>query len=357
MNKIIVILAVLLCGFSLLNIQSTQAQSSDSKIVFVRDRDVAIIPFANLTKNSEASAQFEDVVMIQMVICFGDIIPLETLKPVLRKNRLRLVGKIDERSAAVIREKTNVEYLITGSYDTYDNSENMQSGISLRVIDIETMSVLWAKSIYFNDMDHVAVFDLKEQEDLLFFIRREMWKKHQLLNLTYLDSVKAAIENRKKVAVVDFDNASAYHRAGAIATNQLVSYLVNEGYNVIEPGLINELMINNQVNYRGEIDLNIIKRLYKDYSVDLVITGTVEEFKTIPPTAALLSPEVEISMRFIDPQTQRIIDMYNKRIAGDAGELFFKLGKIRSAEKVSNNVIHAVVKKFMKDYKHAYSKK
>ena len=357
MKNHVVIFAILFAGICLCFPQSAVPQSSDDELMFIRDRDIAVIPFVNLTKNSEASAQYEDVVMIQMVICFGDIIPLETLKPVLRKNRLRLVGKIDEGSAAVIREKTNVEYLITGSYDTYDNIENLQSGISLRVIDIETMSVLWAKSIYFNDMDRVAIFDVKEQEELLFFIRREMWKEHQVLNLAYLDSVKAAIVNRTKVAVVDFDNASEYHRAGAIATNQLISYLVNEGYNVIEPGLISELMINNQVNYRGEIDLNIIKRLYKDYDVNLIVTGTVEDYKTIPPTAALLSPEVEISMRFIDPQTQGIIDMYNERITGDAGELFFKLGKIRSAEKVSNNVIQAVIKKFMKDYKHVYSSK
>ena len=71
----------------------------------------------------------------------------EELRPLLRKHRIRSQGWIGMEDARILRRETLARYLLLGSWDIFRTEVNPEIGLSLRVLDLENMTLVGAVSV------------------------------------------------------------------------------------------------------------------------------------------------------------------------------------------------------------------
>lgn len=311
---------------------------------------VALIPFTNYSQISSAYDELTPWITVSIWKKAGPLYNEHTLRRYLRRNRIRLNGKLSPTQAKKIKEDLGIDYVVLGSINYFYLSNQIEIGLAYRVVDLESMKILLTANHSQSSEDGTHLFDLNKIDSsyyLNFFVRKDIFND---ISLMKLDSLKDQPAKKYKVALVGFDNNSNFHRAGDIVSSEIISVLYDKGFDVLEPGVVDELMVEKQVAYRGGLDLDIIKALHKDYDVDLVVTGTVDDFKYTTGQNFQNICEADLSLSFIDAATGRLLNIYSKGKKGTDSEFLFELNRKIALGQVSTELLKEMVGKFCKEY-------
>lgn len=311
---------------------------------------VALIPFTNYSQVSSAYDELIPWITVSVWKKVGPLYNEKSLRRYLRSNRIRLNGKLSPTQAAKLKEDLGIDYVVLGSINYFYRSNQIEIGLAYRIVDLASMKVLNTGYQAITSEDGVHLFDLNKIDStyyLNFFVRKDIFKD---ISLIELDSLSNQPDKKYKAAIVGFDNNSDFLRAGEIVSSELISVLYEKGFDLLEPGVVDELMAQNQVAYRGGVDLDIIAKLQEEYDVDLIVTGTVDGFQYTSGQNFQNSCYADFSISFIDTHSGRLMNIYNKDKRGTDSEFLFQLNRKIALGQVSTDLLKEMIGKFCNEY-------
>ena len=300
---------------------------------------VAVLPFVNNTASVRAIRVVSPILDKALLSHGFNILSSDSLRNVLRQYRIRTNGMINASDGKRVLEATGLAYLVVGSVDIFEENATPEIGISVRILDLESMRVIWTSTIGATGQDYAGLFGVGIIDSIDVLTRRAVADQLDGLSPERLKTNRTAESKRETCAVVPCEDYSSYPRAGDIMSSLLVSTLFNAGYDVIEPGVVNEIMITGRSQSRGGVDYGIMDLLKERYGVKLIFTGSVDVFRAVRGDFEQSSPEVSLGIRVLDPESHLILATYDKERTGAHSETVFRLGACNSLEKLTAGLL------------------
>jgi len=305
---------------------------------------IAIMPFANNTLDYRVAVVLEAWVPSLLEKNGLAVMTAQEIRPILRKHRIRSRGWVGFKDAQMIRNETGADFLLLGSWDVLKNVVNPEIGFSMRVLDLEHMTIVSAVSFGATGEDHLGIFELGRISDLGLIASTglETAINDLLVDKSYS---KPGLSNHGcfKLAIIPLNNYSETIYADNTLANILLSRLIASGYFVLEPGFVRELGLAREVAYRGGVDTASAQVLLDQFGVCQIITGTVEKLDVARGNPSVTVPHVTFGLRVMDPRNGSVYLMREFEGAGDDHERFFKKNRVHSLVDLSGRLLEKFV--------------
>jgi hypothetical protein len=261
-----------------------------------------------------------------------EFVSSEELRSTLRRHRIRAAGHISASDANAVRAASGANMVLVGSIDFFRDVENMECGLSLRLVSAENMEIMSAASYAATSRERVGLFGAGEIDSvgrLVTLVTEELVER---LYTRWLQPDRSEPEHRdlQRVVVLPFENITDNRHAGSIAANWLLSELVGWGYAVVEPGAVIELILPHGGLPVGGIDYPRLELMRSQLTADFIVTGQVDRFRPARTNSPASRPEIEFGLRTVDAATGLIVAVYNDERNGAQSEWAFGLGRCHS---------------------------
>jgi len=264
----------------------------------------------------------------------------DELRPLLREHRIRSRGWIGLAATGILHRETQARYLLLGSWDILRVEINPEIGLSLRVLDLETLVVIAAVSVGLTGDDFTQALGLGRITSIEVLANIAMQRAVDALFPLPTDMVpRMSYRGCFQVALIPFDNYSNIPNAGDIVTNIVLSRLLAQGYFVVEPGFVRELGLTLEIINRGGVDRESSQSILANFDACRVVTGTVEKFHVARGMPALTVPEIALGIRVMSPYDGNLYMMEELQGAGDDGEGMFQGGRIHALVPLANKIL------------------
>lgn len=281
-----------------------------------------------------------------------NFVTVDQIRPDLRRLRIRSRGLLSEREMRTISNTTGVSYLLVSTVDVFEEGSNPEFGISLRLLSAANMRIVRASSDAATGADFIGLFGLGGIDAIDSLAAVIVPRAFEGLDRPVPIEWPATFWHpRPRVAIVTFDNLSESRRAGEAVTNLLISRLVVDGYEVIEPGLLNEIYLRNHLIPRGEIGYDLLDQVYEKYSPDWILTGVVSTFDRGAGTLSQASPEIEVDARVLRAETGKILWTWSSERSGRGEASLLGLGRVYSLPQLTTATLDKMVRKLNKQRK------
>ena len=307
---------------------------------------IAVLPFAEYAGTDKARSVFMPLIEARIKREAVRVLTPEDTREILREHRIRAGGDISPLDARVLAEEAGAEYLLLGSYDFFVDETILEAGLSLRLLESRTMRILWAVSEAAAGDDLGGLFGIGRVTDINRLAEKVVDHAFRDFDAALSGSVKSSDRpsTSPAFAVIPFDNLSDQQNAGNIATRYLLSEMVEHGWTVIEPGAVNDAALRLGKVPRGEVDRTLLEYLRDSLGVDVVITGTVNEFQ--PGRSDVAPPLVALDARLLHAKDGKIIAaLDDARDGGETGTII-RTGPGNSLGRLTKKALENMVKRF-----------
>ena len=296
---------------------------------------IALLPFLNNTSDPAVVEVFEPLLRARLRELGIRVPNNETLRQVFRAHRIRAVGEIPTSGARVLQSDLSAPLALTGSYDVFLPHEAVpEAALSLRLVDLSTMTVIWARSVGSTGKDYETLLGLGDVITMDGLAARLIDQASKGIIAAIEKSRASSGEQGVRVAVIPFDDIVLDAPGSGIVTAQTITQLVDRGFTVMEPGAVRELFFSFQRFPRGGIDYELLTALHDSLAVRYVITGAVDRFRAGVPDVEQSYPSLAIHGRVIDTQTRRITRAVD--VSGDGDhEIALGMGNTHAAAGVT----------------------
>lgn len=290
-----------------------------------------------------------------------------TLEQFMTAHRLRYTGGIDVRTARAFKTGLGIGAVLITDIELYDVTAPPKIAMLSRLVSTgEPASILWINSVSLagNESPGILGVGLIEDPEKL----REMALGRLFGPIMDYRPGKAGTMNkggwgygpravfaapvlqedkRYTIAVVPFTNKSVRRSAGDLIALQFVEQLVTSGdFEVVEPGVVRQDLLNMRLVAPEGISLADIDVLFNLLDTDLVLIGTDLEYQD--PQGGTGTPKVEFSTFLIDRTSRRIIWSSGSRNEGDDYIYAFDWGKVYTAHELASRMAAKTVQKMQK---------
>lgn len=309
---------------------------------------VAVLTFGNLTETDSRYQFIVDQVQLALQAMNIDFVAADDLRPVLRKHRIRSRGRISQFDASVLRDDLGVDLILIGSIDLIRETDMPELSLSLRLVSPDSVTIRSAVSVSASGRDYTGLFEVGTVEDIDRLIELVAADAVQKLLKGLQEPAKTSFRPDRRWAVVPFDNSSKNRSAGQIMANWVISYLVTEGYKVVEPGTIDRLFQPNGGSTIGGIDSKRANLTYDSLGVSYVITGEVDIFNQASGILENSTPELTFGARVSDSQSGMVVTSYESETTGDQFETILGIGRYHSIGRLAPRIFEDMRKSFEK---------
>lgn len=305
--------------------------------------NAVLLSFTNHTDEQTAPDTIRSMVRRGIQARGIHCVPDSVLRPILRKYRIRVAGLgVGPENARRIGSEAEAGSLVLGSVDIWRGGDDPEVGISLRIVRIRDMRIVGAASVGAMGSDFTRVFGFGRVgriEDLASRVVRKALE--DLDGSTTPDPAEGRAGGKPRVALVTFDNLSTESHGGEIVTSILLSRMVQAGYDVLEPGVMNEIFLRSGENPRGEIDYALMRTLVDSTGERIFVTGAAQTLA--PTTGSEGVPRFEFGARGIDGRSGRILFALERTADGRDSQTLLRLGRIRSLTRLVVRAIEPVI--------------
>jgi len=293
---------------------------------------LTILPFANYSDDAAAESLFLPLIESRISSSNIEIVSHQDLRNTLRKYRIRAIGLIGADGARQLSRDLDIDYILIVSFDIFIAGDDPEAALTMRLIDPENMNIIWAETSAATGRDFSGLFGIGQVKEISELARRLVDDifRNFVSSINDYRTGKSDRSDRMTFAIVPFDNLSDNKHAGFIITGICLTGLINRGYRVIEPGMLRELFLENNLILRGRINLDLLGKLHSQLNVDRVITGSVGVFNTAPASNDNVTPKIELSGRCLDAAGGKILTSYELSRTGSDSEKIFNLGSYSS---------------------------
>lgn len=328
--------AMILCLFGLC---SAVAENSNQPAL-----RTALIPLSNYTASNTGLELVTKELRAQLSGQGYELADADSLRSQMRRQRLRLVGEVDSTSVVQIAADTHIDMLITGALDLFLDEDNPEVGVCLRVYDCHEKRIIWMDCEFAAGEDQAGLFgigritkvdELAREVVERLVDRMPSGSSRESLKQPAPTKSESQLASAGRMAVVAFDNSTSFPNADAVVTDLLRLELWRRGYNLLESGELSRLQSRLNVMILGGISDSALTVVREEFGVNAVVTGSVGAFSPSPNTQGDNVPNLEFSIRIIDPSSGEIVRSATAEHDGSEWETVFGMGRINSIGKLT----------------------
>jgi hypothetical protein len=271
-----------------------------------------------------------------------DCVPDSALRRVLRSHRIRTADLgVGREQARAIEEEAGAEYLILGSVDVWRAVDDPEIGLSLRIVRVRDMRILAATSVGATGEDFAGLFGFGRVTKIEDLAPRVVRRAFEELDGSTAPWASDEPPDRARVVLLAFDDLSSGGHGGEIVTSILLSRMVDAGFDVLEPGVANDMFLRCGEFPRGEISDSLRRVLLDAAGSRIIVTGVVQELT--PAGGAAGTPRFEFGARGIDGSNGRTIFTVDRSADGRDSETILQRGRIRSVAGLVRHSLDRVI--------------
>ena len=322
-------------------------------------RPIAVLPFANRSGRAAPLKEIRAALTNRLSERGIELLDERTLDEFMRRHRMRHTAGISSEMAQRIGAETGSWAVLITTLDLYDERDPSRFGLTSRLVTTEEQPrIAWMGSAILVGDQAPGGFDVGLVTDL------EVLQSRALSDLAAAITGERPASSRKtrkrfrpaehyaspdlpmvrdwngRIAVLPFDNTSTTRYAGAIVTDQLIRHLVESGANVLEPGVVRQVMLESRQIYSEgpSVPQTDILRLHLE--ADVIVFGEVSRYEE---KLGLQPVHVEFMLRAIDTETGELIWASSSFAGGNKGVFFFGAGQVHAAQKLASEMARALV--------------
>lgn len=329
---------------------------------------IAVLPFQNLSGKAVPLKSILQATVDRLKALGFSILDETTLEQFMAAHRLRYTGGIDVRTARAFKTELGIGAVLITDIELYDvAAPPPKIALLSRLVSTgEPASILWTNSVSLAGDESPGILGVGLIEDPEKL--REMALGRLFGPMIDYRPGKAGTMNRGgwgygpksvfaapvlqrdkryTIAVVPFTNKSVRRSAGDLIALQFVEQLMTSGdFEVVEPGVVRQDLLNMRLAAPEGISLADIDVLFNLLDTDLVLIGTDFEYQDTQGGAG--TPKVEFSTFLIDRTSRRIIWSSGSRNQGDDYIYAFDWGKVYTAHELASRMAARTVQKMQK---------
>ncbi|MDM7913894.1 MAG: hypothetical protein QUU85_01320 [Candidatus Eisenbacteria bacterium] len=267
----------------------------------------------------------------------------EQVRGVLREHRIRSLASLDQEDGARIAEATGAEALLLGSVILYQEGENPEIAVALRLLAPSDLRVIAAASAASSGLDHASLFEIGRVRDPDLLARDVV--REAIARLAACLDGKRTGPTQGRIAIVPFDGSPQDPQDGPLVSDLLLPVLFAHGYDIVEPGLLRRLFERLHVAPRGGIDLETLRALREDLAIDLAITGEVDEAVESQGDAQMAMPRLAYGVRLVDARTGHLFQAIEEQTGGERRAGLLPLGWTTSLGRLVEESLDRLVAK------------
>lgn len=290
---------------------------------------VILLPFANRSGSTLASAELAESVERAVREHFATVRTSMEVRPVLREHRIRSLGSIGRRGTRILHEETGIPYALVGSYEIYSTSASREVGLALRLIDLQSQSLIGAVAMGRTWQETERSFGRRAVEDQVELgaeVTRDLVSE---LVAQIGRNAPSPAHKSDLVALVQLNDHSG-NGAGSVVETALLASLLEGGFPVVEPGFVRELQLDHSLVQRGGASGELVERLRDDLGVRWVLTGAVDRFELAGSDTEAAFPRAEWGLRLIDARSNRLLAAIDLDQSGSDSDSILGRGRIHS---------------------------
>jgi hypothetical protein len=254
------------------------------------------------------------------------------IRQLLRQYRIRSVGRIGRDDAVILRNQSGGRALVFLALDVYREDDNgAELGLSARILELDTLTLSAAAVHGGSSESYGKSFGrgrIAEVDSLSVPVVRE------LVDLLLESEAEAAKRTPEAhIALIPFENTSKTKRASDILTTALLAGLVENGYDVLEPGFSHDLFLQDGRMHRGSVEVDALTMLHEQFNTNYVVTGSIESMTPARGDLAVAVPEARFHLRLIEAPTGRIVLTHDFEGDGTISEGLFGRGRTTSMQR------------------------
>lgn len=310
---------------------------SGAKEKILKNYNVVLFPFENLTEYPEALEKFVPLVRDELNRRGLLVLEEKDLLHILAKYEIRRRGVLSLEDIKKIKTETKADFIFTGSILNYSKGENPRFAVHARLLDAQTGKIVWSGYSSLTGYDFETVFGLGILRSVDELIPRVMEK-------LFIDfTIYKPISGGKTIAVIPFRNNTSRFWIGRAVTALFLTHMTRmEGIETVEPGELKKILIELNIRENGEITYQAIDEL-RNKGIDYIIVGAVDDY--IVAERAYEVPKVFLSARLIDTTTKKIISIFDQEMDGEEGIIVLDFGRLRSEDRVAFRAAQKMLKR------------
>jgi hypothetical protein len=299
----------------------------------------------------------------------------EELAEFMRRHRMRYTAGLSREMAQVLAAETGAWAVLITTVDQYDERVPPKMALTSRLVSTEARPrILWMDSAVRVGDDAPGAFDLGLIPDLDLLAEivisglaaavpheppvlgaegrqavapseKTRWRFRPQAHYAAPD-FPVVRDGAARIAVLPFSNDANRRYAGRIVTDQLVRHLVEVGADVVEPGVVRQVMLEARQFYREGPSVPETDILRLHLQADVVVFGEVSRYEE---KLGMRAAQVEFLVRAIDTKSRQLIWASNSYAGGNKGVFFFGAGQIHAAQGLASEMARALVGTVLKE--------
>lgn len=312
---------------------------------------VAVFPPSNLGGGPAPGDTLTQGIQAMVVGAGLEVVPQAAVEEFLARHRIRNTGGVDAESAVAARAELGAGAILVTSVGLYQPQDPPRLALTMRLVSAEQEPrIVWIDGATRSGDDSPGLLDLGRIRDPERIQRIVLDRLGASLR-AFLDGRGARAgrcepERRLRprlvyrsprldqgpftVAVLPFVNESRRRSAGDAVALELVRQLSSvPAVEVVEPGMVREVLLRNRLIMPGGVSLDVATTLLDKLGADLVVAGAVRRMEDSGGTtgAAL----VDFSVQVLDRDHEVVAWSSLSDVDGADGVWLFDHGLIRSS--------------------------
>jgi hypothetical protein len=307
--------------------------------------DVVVLPFANYSGRYEALQSVLPLFYERLDSLGLRVMSHEELRPVLREHRVRVVGQIGRTGMDVIATATGARLAIVGSIDIYEPDRSFEILINARLVDLQTGEVLTAVSAGKTVQETEKAFGRGRAERIEAVIAPvvEEFMTRMAPSLRGERPDRRQDHSCGQIVLVPLDDYSERRHGAEVLLNMMMTELISREWRVIEPGILREMLLDEQKTARGGITDEVLMMVRDQLRACFVVTGELEIFSITRSGIDVSVPRLGYGLRLIDVRSQRLLASIDLDRDGSDGETLFAHGREYSMARLARTSLRDVV--------------
>jgi hypothetical protein len=334
---------------------------------------LAVLPLQNRSDAAAPVDRIQADLTAQLVWQGVSVLVPEDLEAFMRRHRMRYVGGINGELARALAEETGVRAVLITSLDLYAERIPPKAALTARLVSTgEEPRILWAGSASASGDAAPGFLGLGLMDDIETILGRTVraigTAAARQAEVPGEPAVEADGADRRparrfrpkvhfsapsipvlgaegaRIAVLPLSNASTMPYAGEIVTDLVIEGLTQAGFQVIEPGVVRQTLLESRLIQPQGPSVPQAGILDAELDLDRLIFGEVTTYQEAG--AGSLYPVVDFDVRVMDVPTRQVVWASISHTRGNEDVFFFDVGRVPTAHELTSRMVAALVSLF-----------